>query len=508
MLEGLIAGLGILTNVNLILLTGCGVFFGLFLGAMPGLTATLGVALLLPLTFGMDPVTGQAVLVGVFVGGISGGLVSATLLGVPGTPSSIATTFDAFPMAKQGHARRALNIGITSSFIGGILSGLILVLVSVPLARVALAFSPFEYFLIAVFGITIIVSMESQSKLKAMFAAGMGLMMALVGVAPIDGIDRFTQGTEWMEQGFNLVPSLLGLFVFSQLIDEVKNKSEKTFFKLSSDEKDSRFGLRQALKHWKDYIRNTLIGAGLGILPGVGGAIANFVCYDQTKKASKYPEKFGTGIPDGIIASETGNNATTAGALVPTMTLGIPGDSVTAILLGGLMIHGIQPGPLLFVDQKSFVYGIFIAFFIANFFMLFIQRSMGIRLFLFALRAPKPYLIPIVMVMCISGVYAISNQIADVWVFLLFGIIGLVMKKCGFSVQAIVLGIILGPLIEKNLRTSLMYSDGSYLHFFTRPICIGILVVTLLSLWFSLRLASKASKLEHQEAVEEVGEGS
>ena len=506
MLEGIIAGLGILTDVNMILLIGCGVFFGLFLGAMPGLTATLGVALLLPLTFGMDPITGQAVLIGVFVGGISGGLVSATLLGVPGTPSSIATTFDAFPMAKQGHARRALNIGINSSFLGGTMSGVILVLVSVQLASVALAFSPFEYFLIAVFGITIIVSMESQSKLKAMFAAGLGLMLSMVGVAPIDGVDRFTQGTDWMMQGFNLVPSLLGLFVFPQLVNEVKNKSEKTFFKLDPNEADSSFGPKKMIKHWKDYIRNTLIGAGLGILPGVGGAIANFVCYDQTKKASKHPEKFGTGIPDGIIASETGNNAMTAGALIPTMTLGIPGDAVTAVLLGGLMIHGIQPGPLLFVDQKVFVYSIFIAYFVANIFMLVIQRTMGIRLFLFALRAPKTYLIPIVMVMCISGVYALSNQVADVWVFLLFGVIGLVMKKYGFSIQATVLGIILGPLIEKNLRTSLMYSDGSYLDFFCRPICIGILVVTVVSLWFSYRLASKASQLKRKdpdEAVEE-----
>ena len=500
MLEGLIAGLGVLTNINIVLLTGAGVFFGLFLGAMPGLTATLGVALLLPLTFGMDPITGQAVLIGVFVGGISGGLVSATLLGVPGTPSSIATTFDAFPMAKQGHARRALNIGINSSFIGGTLSGVILVLVSIQLARVALAFSPFEYFLIALFGITIIVSMESQSKLKAMFAAGLGLMLSMVGVSPIDGVDRFTQGTDWMMQGFNLVPSLLGLFVFPQLVNEVKNKSESTFFKLAPDEKDARFGLGQMLKHWKDYIRNTLIGAGLGILPGVGGAIANFVCYDQTKKASKYPEKFGSGIPDGIIASETGNNAMTAGALIPTMTLGIPGDAVTAVLLGGLMIHGIQPGPLLFVDQKAFVYGIFIAYFIANIFMLVIQRTMGIRLFLFALRAPKPYLIPIVMVMCISGVYALSNQVADVWVFLLFGVIGLVMKEFGFSIQATVLGIILGPLIEKNLRTALMYSDGSYLDFFSRPICIGILAVTGISLWFSFRLAKRASRMGKEKS--------
>ena len=501
MFDGLIAGLGVLSP-QLVLLVGAGVFFGLFLGAMPGLTATLGVALLLPLTFGMDPITGQAVLVGVFVGGISGGLVSATLLGVPGTPSSIATTFDAFPMAKKGHARRALNVGITSSFIGGTLSGVILVLVSVQLAQVALAFSPFEYFLIALFGITIIVSMESKSKLKAMFAAGMGLMLAMVGVAPIDGVDRFTQGTEWMMQGFGLIPSLLGLFVFPQLVSEVENTSETTFFKLAPDEGNSKFGIVKALKYWKDYIRNTLIGAGLGILPGVGGAIANFVCYDQTKKASKYPEKFGTGIPDGIIASETGNNATVAGALVPMLTLGIPGDAVTAVLLGGLMIHGIQPGPLLFVDQQSFVYGLFIAYFMANFFMLFIQRTMGIRLFLFALRAPKPYLIPIVMVMCISGVYALSNQVADVWVFLLFGVIGLVMKKYGFSIQATVLGIILGPLIEKNLRTALMYSDGNYLSFFCRPICIGILLVTALSLWFSFRLNARSAKMKRAVANE------
>ena len=495
MLEHFINGFLQVMTPYTILLVASGVFLGLILGAVPGLTATLGVALLLPITFGLDPVVGQSMLIGVFVGGISGGLVSATLLGVPGTPSSIATTFDAFPMAKNGQPKRALNIGINSSFVGGVVSGLLLVLVSTQLARVALIFTPFEYFLVAVFGMTIIVSLGSKDVPKAMFAASFGLFLSLFGMDPIDGVERFTFGTRWLEKGFGLIPSLLGLFVFPQLLGEIKNLSNKFFFEVNDQGKASNFGIGEMLKHWKNYLASSLIGTGLGILPGVGGAIANFVCYDQAKKSSHYPEKFGTGIPDGIVASETGNNATTGGALVPMLTLGIPGDAVTSIILGGLMIHGIQPGPLLFMEQVNLVYGIFVAFFVANIFMLVFQKYFGIKMFLMALRAPKNYLIPVVMVMCVGGVFALENQVSDIWVFFLFGGVGYVMSRFKFPIQATVLGIILGPIMEKNLRTALMYSNGDLTPFFTKPICLGIIACTVLSLWLSIRLNKRSMQM-------------
>lgn len=494
MFEHMIMGWqAVLNPLSLALICG-GVLLGLILGAVPGLTATLGVALLLPLTFGLEPLAGQATLIGVFVGGISGGLVSATLLGVPGTPSSIATTFDAFPMAKAGQARKALKIGIVSSFVGGIISGVILILLAPQVAKVALRFGPYEYFFIAIFGLTIITSLGTKSRSKAMFSAALGLMVALFGMDPVDGVPRFTFGLPWLEKGFSLIPTLLGLFVFPQLFGEIKNLGEKYIFKQEGKDKEASFGLGEMVRHWVNFVRSGLIGTCLGILPGVGGAIANFVCYDQAQKASRTPEKFGTGTEEGIIASETGNNATTGGALVPMLTLGIPGDAVTAIILGGLMIHGIQPGPLLFVEQVELVYGIFAAFFIANVAMVLIQYFLGVRLFTMALQIPKPILIPIVLMMCVAGVYAIDYQISDVWVLFFFGLVGYVMRKYQYPIPATVLGVILGPIAEKNLRLALMHSGGDFLPFFTRPICLVIIALTIFSLYISLRLKSKTKK--------------
>ncbi len=493
-IEHFLVGWHGVASLQTISLIGGGVFLGLILGAVPGLTATLGVALLLPLTFGLTPLTGQATLIGVFVGGISGGLVSATLLGVPGTPSSIATTFDAFPMAKAGHSKKALKVGILSSFIGGLISGVILILVAPQLAKIALRFGPYEYFLMAVFGLTIITSLGTESRSRSFISAGMGLLVALFGMDPVDGAPRFTFGLERLDKGFSLIPTLLGLFVFPQLFAEIKNIHEKYFFSPSKAGENAGFGFSKIIEHWVNFVRSGLIGTGLGILPGVGGAIANFVCYDQAQKGSRTPEEFGTGTEEGIIASETGNNATTGGALVPMLTLGIPGDAVTAIILGGLMIHGIQPGPLLFMEQIELVYGIFIAFFIANIFMVLIQMFLGVRLFSLALQIPKPILIPIVIVMCVAGVYAIDYQVTDIWVLLLFGLLGYYMKKYKYPIPAAVLGVILGPLAEKNLRLSLMHSNGSLLPFVTRPICLIIMAVTVVSAMLSFRLAHRAQR--------------
>jgi len=453
-----------------------GVALGLIFGAIPGLTATLAVALILPFTFGLPPVIGQVTLIGAFVGGISGGLVSATLLGIPGTPSSIATTFDAFPLAKKGQPIKALKTGIISSFIGGIISGMILVVASTQLAKIALSFGPYEYFMLAIFGLTVIVSLGEDSWVRSFISAIFGLTITLFGMDPVDGVPRFTFGFTRMQTGFNLIPTLLGLFVFSQLFSEIEKISERYIFKAKEKMDSFRFGLREIKNNWLNFIRSSLIGTGLGILPGVGGAIANFVCYDQAKKASNKPESFGEGAIEGIIASETGNNATTGGALVPMLTLGIPGDTVTAVLLGGLMIHGIQPGPLLFVEEVELIYGIFAGFFIANFFMLIIQYVFGIKLF------------------TTVGCYAINCQIFDVWVLFLFGLIGYGMKKYGYPIPPAVLGFILGPIAEKNLRLALMHSGGSYLPFFTRPISLIMFCATIFSIFISLRGVAKFSR--------------
>jgi putative tricarboxylic transport membrane protein len=488
------AAMSVLTLKGILLLTG-GVILGLIFGAIPGLTATLGIALVIPLTFPLSPIEAMAALGGIYIGGISGGLVSATLLNMPGTPSSICTTFDAAPMARQGKASEALSIGVFSSFVGGIISWGFLVTIAPQLANIAITFGPYEYCLLGVFGITVIVGMGGDSPAKSFLGAIFGMLIAMVGIDPVDGNARFTFGLDILRGGFSLVPTLVGLFVVSEILLGIEDI--KTKYVLPKQE-IKHLSLRSIFSNFREsainYLRSSIVGTLLGILPGIGGAIANFITYDLAKKFSKNPENFGKGEPQGVIASETGNNATTGGALIPMLTLGIPGDAVTAVMLGALMLHDVRPGPMLFQTSKLFVNGFFVAILVANLMMFIILFSAGIRFFIKALTIPRWFMFPVVLLMIIAGAWTIQYSVFDVWTALLLGFIGYFLRKLKYPMAPLVLGIILGPIIEDNFRRALVHSQGSLLPFMTRIPSVVIIVVTVIFAGVSIRYNIKKGR--------------
>lgn len=469
-----------------------GVIVGIIFGSIPGLSATMAVVLFLPMSFGMTPMNGISLLVGLYLGGISGGLISAILLKIPGTPSSIATVFDGGPMADKGEAGKALGVGILFSFIGGLVSIFALMFVSPFLAAVTLKFTPVEYFAIAVFSLTIIASLSGDSMLNGLLSGLFGIVLSLVGMAPIDALTRFTFGQYQLLSGFDIVVILIGLFAVTDIVKagferrHLADKMTKTPYQLKG------FGIT-----WNEFkgqivntIRSSLIGIGIGILPGIGGSTAGLISYTAEKNSSKYPEKFGTGVIDGVIASETSNNAVIGGSLIPLLTMGIPGNTVTAIFLGGLTIHGISPGPLIFQKSGKYVYGIFIALIVANIFMLIVERGF-LKSFVKLLDIPKHILLPIIMVCCVVGAYSSNSRVYDVWCVLLFGLLGLLFKKLKVPTTPLIIGFILGKMAEENLRRALMASAGDWSVFVTRPISLVFLLIALASVILTLKKSMK-----------------
>lgn len=474
-----------------------GVLVGIIFGSMPGLSATMAVVLFLPMSFGMEPINGISLLVGLYLGGISGGLISAILLKIPGTPSSIATVFDGGPMADKGEAGRALGVGILYSFIGGLISILALVFISPTLAKVTLVFTPVEYFAIAIFSLTIIASLSGKSLLKGLLGGLFGIALSMVGMAPLDSFTRFTFGNYQLFSGFDIVVILIGMFAVTDIMQagferrHLADRMRKTTFVLKG------FGI--TLKEFRgqivNMVRSALIGIGIGILPGIGGSTAGLLAYTAEKNSSKHPEKFGTGIIDGVIASETSNNAVIGGSLIPLLTMGIPGNTVTAVFLGGLIIHGISPGPLIFMKSGNIMYGIFTALVVANVFMI-VFEYLGLKWFVKLLDVPKHILLPIIMVLCVVGAFSTNNRIFDVWSVFAFGLVGLLFKKIKIPSTPLIIGFILGSMTEVNLRRALMASDGNWSVFVTRPISLAFLLVALVSVIMTLRKSSAALKEE------------
>ncbi|SMP66172.1 tripartite tricarboxylate transporter permease [Anoxynatronum buryatiense] len=472
-----------------------GVLVGIIFGSIPGLSATMALVLFLPMSFGMDPMNGIALLVGLYLGGISGGLISAVLLKIPGTPSSIATVFDGGPMADNGQAGKALGVGIVSSFIGGLISIFALMFISPYLAKVTLMFTSAEYFAVAVFSLTIIASLSGKSLLNGMLAGMFGITLSLAGIAPVDGIARFTFGQSQLYGGFETVVILIGVFAVTDIIqagfnrNNLVSESEKAPYNL----KGFGISVKELISQWVNIVRSSLIGLGIGILPGIGGSTASLFAYASAKNSSKYPEKFGTGIIDGMIASETSNNAVIGGSLIPLITMGIPGNVATAIFLGGLTIHGISPGPLVFMKSGEYIYGIFIALLIANVFMLISERA-GLRIFVKLLDIPKYILLPIVMVCCVIGAYYANFRIFDVWTVFVFGFLGISLKQFNIPSTPLIIGFILGTMTEENLRQALMQSGGSWSIFFTRPISLIFLSAAIISVILTYRKKITANK--------------
>ncbi len=457
-----------------------GVCGGLIVGAIPGLNATMAMALLTPITFILPGNQAFALLCSVYVGGISGGLYSAILLRIPGTSSSIASTFDGFPLARKGLAGKAIGTGLIASFIGGSFSFICLTIAAPLLARFALKFGPHEYFAVSLLGLSTIASVAGKSMIKGLIACLIGLLAATVGLDRVVGVPRFTFGWVELTSGFDVLVILIGFFAIPQILRDIRYSQS-----ISGEVRVERIipPLKEVLPSWFNFLRSAIIGTWIGLLPGAGGSIASLLAYDQARRASKEPEKFGTGVLDGVIASETANNAVIGGSIIPLLTLGIPGDTPAAVMLAALMIHGLQPGPMLFKTNPDSIYSILLSLYVSNIFMIVIAL-IGARYIVRVLKVKKNLLLPLIVVMCFVGAYAINQRMFDVWVMIIAGLLGYVMESHGFPVGPAVLGVVLGPIIEVNLRRAIVVSDTGFIEFFTRPISgIVLLLVILNFLW-------------------------
>ena len=469
-----------------------GVFLGIIVGSIPGLTTTMLITLTLPLTFFMDSVNAITLLIGMYVGGISGSQIAATLLRMPGTPASIMTTFDGYPMSQQGKSERALALGITSSFIGGLISWLFLAVLSPPLAKLALTFGPWEYFTMVLMALVMLASLSQGSLIKGLIAACLGMMVHLPGVDPSIGQMRLTFGFESLESGLSLMPVLIGAFAVSQIFKDIINIDSKP-----PDVSVKKEGLLLSFKDIKknsvNFIRSSIIGTWVGLLPGIGANIAAMLSYSTAKSSSKEPKKFGTGHEPGVIAAETANNASIGGALIPLITMGIPGSVVDAILIGALIIHNLEPGPLLFTTNPEIAYGVISAYLIGNIIMF------GIMIFAVVhvakvLYVPRAYLLAAILLFCVIGIFAVGNSFFDVWVMMIFGVIGFIMERAKMPLGPFVIGFVLSPIAEAQLRSGLMASEGSIEPLFTRPFAATFLVISILSLLWPLYSDWKKTK--------------
>lgn len=461
------AALSVLQPVSLLLMI-AGVAIGIIFGSIPGLSASMAVALMLPLTFSMNSSLGMNVLVAVYIGGISGGLISAILLNMPGTASSIATTFDGYPMAQKGEAMRALGIGIVFSFLGSIFSFIILTFCAPMLADVALKFTPIENFGICFFALTMVAILSSGNMIKGLLAGMLGLVFAMVGMAPIDGTPRFTFGNSELMAGFNTLTTLIGIFAVSDILISAETIGKGVETIPVKKVKGFGFSPKEFVSWLPGALRSALIGTGIGILPGIGGSTSGMLSYVTAKNMSKHPETFGQGEPEGIVATECANNATIGGAMIPLLVLGIPGDGVTAMMLGGFLIHGLSAGPLLFVKNADVVYGIFAACMICGLIMLIVEWSC-IKGFVKVLKVPKYILMPLILVLCAVGAYATNNRIFDVQSIMIFGIIGYFFHKVKLPTTPFVLCFLIGSMTETYLRRGLMRYK-TFGAFFQRPI--------------------------------------
>jgi putative tricarboxylic transport membrane protein len=484
--ENVLGALDALVTFQTLFLMAIGVFAGLMAGAIPGFTITMAVVLTLPFTFGMSSIQGVAVMVCVLVGGLSGGLMSGILTGIPGTPSSVATTFDGFPMARNGRPGLALGIGVWSSFCGGTISAILLMTLAPQLAKIGLEFHPWDYFALVMFALTITASLSGANLVKGLIAGMIGLLVQTIGEDEIIGVARFNFGNEALLQGFDFLPILIGLFAFSQLLSDVKDPKSAVESLADSDKTIAVIEHKQALieifKRWTIVIRSSLVGVFTGILPGAGGSVANILAYDQAKKSSKYPEKFGTGIPDGIIAPEASNNAVEGGALMTLMALGIPGDVTAAVMLGALLIHDVVPSPSFISDEPILAYSIFMAFFIGNFMMLAFQ-SVTLRMFILVTRVRKYMLASVILALCGIGVFSLHNIEFDLWTLFWFGLIGFFMRQFGFPLAPMILGVVLGNIAEINLARAMAISSDLSI-FLTRHWSLFFLLIAFFSIIF------------------------
>jgi len=461
-----------------------GVVVGVTVGAIPGLSGAMVIALTLPLTFFMNSTHALVLLVAMYVGSTAGGLISATLMKMPGTPAAMMTVLDGFPMAKGGRPGRALGFGIIASFIGGMVSWVFLALLAPPLAEIAVRFGPFEIFSMTLVALVLISAVSQGSMVKGLLAGFLGIALSMVGVDKASGGVRMTFGFHDLEPGFRLLPVILGMLVLSQVISDIVDKNQP-MERIRTTTRSMFMSLRDLRRHSVNFLRSSLIGTWIGILPGIGGTTAAIASYTAAKNFSKTPEKFGTGAEEGIVASETANNAAVNGALVPLITLGIPGSVVDVILLGALIIHNLTPGPLLFTENPEVAYGIIAAALIANIlmFVIMVGATPLISRLMYVSRA---YLTAPIIVFCVIGAFSQGNRLFDVWVMLGFGLLGFAMMRAKIPTGPFIIGYILAPIAEVQLRSGLMVYDGSFWPLITRPISAAFILLAVVTLFWPL----------------------
>jgi putative tricarboxylic transport membrane protein len=471
--------LGLSLVLDPVVLTFCvmGSLFGIIIGALPGLSVTMGLAIATPLTFSMDPITAYALLIGIFCGGTFGGSISAILLNIPGAFPALMTTLDGFPMAQRGEGGRAIGYAAFASLIGGIFSTIVLIFFAPVVAGFALQFGPQEYLSLTIMGLSIIAYLGSDSMIKGFIGGMLGLILTLVGTDPLWGTMRFTFGQLQLMGGLEVVVVLMGLFGMAQVLSNLEEPVAK--IKTIAIKDKVVVKLKEFAKMWITVLRSCIIGTFIGALPGAGADIAAVVAYGFEKRFNKHPERLGTGIPEGIVAPETSNNACVGGAMIPTLSLGIPGSSAAAVLMGALILHGLSPGPLLFRDNPGITSAILLLTFLANISFAFFGLACA-RGFAKLLYVPAQYLYAIISFFCIVGSYCLRNNLFDVGVMLAFGIIGYFLRKLKIPTSPLILGLILGKMVESNLQRTLVVSRGNLLTIFTRPLSATFLSVTFL----------------------------
>ena len=462
-----------------------GVTLGTLIGVLPGIGPVTGVAILIPITFGLSATTAIITMAGVYYGAMYGGSTTSILINVPGESASVMTCLDGYQMARKGRPGPALGMAALSSFIAGTFAVVMLTFIAPPLASVALSFGPPEYFALTFVGLTLVTSLAGESMLKGIMSGVFGLIVACVGIDAVSGEERFTFGNLYLLDGMGFIGVAVGLFAVAEVLLNLEEPMEQVFLKA-----DLRLrSLFPNLQDWKDSFwpiwRSSILGFFIGVLPGAGATIASFMAYALEKKLSQHPEKFGTGVIEGVAAPEGANNAAAGGAMVPLLTLGIPGSGTTAVLLGALLIHGLRPGPLLFQNNPSFVWGVIASMYIGNVMLLILNLPM-VGVWASLLRVPYRILMPLIVTISAVGVFATDNNVFDMWVMFAFGIIGYLMRKLDFPAAPAVLGLVLGPMVERSLRQSLTISHGNLSIFFTRPISAVLTIAALLSLFAPL----------------------
>jgi len=477
-LENLLRGFYVaLQPLNLVLIA-TGTALGVFVGAMPGLSSTTGLAIVLPFTFMLPPVPAFLMMISLYMAAEYGGSITAIAIGVPGTPPALPTTFDGYPLTKKGLAGKALGVSIISSTLGGAFGTIILILAARPISTFALKFGPAEYFALGVFGLSIVGNLVGASVVKGFISVIIGLLFTQVGVDVMSGYPRFTFGLSGLLEGIPFIPALIGFFAISEIFKLIEESGviQRIEKKISGK-----------LPTWKELkslivtvLRSSAIGTIVGAVPGAGATIASLIAYNEAKRVSKTPEKFGTGVLEGVSAPESANNASVGGAMIPLLTLGIPGSGSTAILLGGLMLHGMSPGPMLMSKNPELVYSIYSGFFVSEFFMLMIGL-LGIPLWVKLISLRSSTLTPLILGISMVGAYALGNSVFDMILALFFGVIGFLMRRFGFPLAPAVLAIVLGFIVETNYRRALTISGGDHMMFLTKPISLFLILLALAS---------------------------